>query len=121
MGTIADVLKESLSSVAQQIQFAFIYGSIAKQTDHASSDIDLMLISDTLAYSDVFPLLASIEKKLLRQVNPTIYTTKAWNIKIHNKDRENSFLERVMSQPKIFLLGSEDEFSEFSKNKKFES
>jgi predicted nucleotidyltransferase len=49
---LAVPLREALMPLAPQIQAAFVYGSVAKRQDTVASDIDLMLISDTLTHSD---------------------------------------------------------------------
>lgn len=54
---LANVLREAIIPLREKINIAFIYGSIAKQTDHAQSDIDLMIISDSLSYAEIFTLL----------------------------------------------------------------
>lgn len=38
---LADVLRQALAPIASQIHIAFIYGSIAKQENTASSDVDM--------------------------------------------------------------------------------
>lgn len=43
---LADVLRQALLPVADQLKLALIYGSIAKGREHAGSDVDLLLISD---------------------------------------------------------------------------
>jgi len=105
---LADHLREALKPTASQIAIAFIYGSIAKQEDTASSDVDLMLIGTDLTYSDVFQLLTKAESQLDRKINPTLYTPSEWTRK-YKKD--NHFIKQVMKQPKIFLIGSIDELS----------
>lgn len=102
---ISDVICESLSPAQHSIQYAFIYGSIAKGTDTASSDIDLMIIGDDLAYTDMMNLLMKAEKELQRPINPSIYTLKDFKEKLQ---QENSFLTRIMQQEKITIMGSED-------------
>jgi predicted nucleotidyltransferase len=54
--------------------WAFIYGSIAKGNEHAGSDIDLMLIGENLAYSEVMERLLPLEERLQRTINPTLNT-----------------------------------------------
>ncbi|HSX20802.1 MAG TPA: nucleotidyltransferase domain-containing protein [Gammaproteobacteria bacterium] len=103
---LADVLREELAAVASQIDIAFIYGSIAKQEDTVNSDIDLMLISDTLTYADLFNLLQKAEAQLGRSINPTFYSASDWKQKIK---ASNNFVMQTIKQPKIFLLGNEDE------------
>jgi len=107
---LADVIREVLSPLTQQIHLAFIYGSIAKQVDTASSDIDLMLISDNLTYAEIFQLLESAETKLGRKINPTFYSSAEWTRKYQER---NNFVTQILKQPKIFLIGTEDEFAKF--------
>lgn len=103
---LTDVLKNSLKPIAKQIEIAFIYGSIAKKEDTATSDIDLMIIGKDLTYADVFQLLEEAEKQIGRKVNPTFYSPTEWVRK--NKDG-NNFVTKVMRHPKIFLIGTESE------------
>jgi len=105
---LADVLREALKPVASQIHIAFIYGSVAKQEDTVNSDIDLMLLSDNLTYTDLFQLLQHAESQLGRSVNPTFYSLAEWEQKVKNK---NNFLIQVLKQPKIFLIGTESELA----------
>ena len=103
---LADVLKQALAPIAAQIRIAFIYGSIAKQKDTATSDIDLMLVCDDLTYADLFKLLEKAQGKLGRSIHPTFYSPLEWARKYHAK---NNFLVQIIKQPKIFLIGTEDE------------
>lgn len=103
---LGDTLKAALTPVSNQIQFAFIYGSIASGKDTAKSDIDLMIISDTLSYAEIFQLLEKPQKKLGRQINPTFYSQDEWIKKHKNK---NHFVMQVIKKPKIFLIGKQDE------------
>lgn len=100
---VADVLREALVPFAGRTRAAFVYGSVAKGTDTAESDIDLMVISDGLKYSDVFPALAEVENVVGRKVNPTLYTEDELLRKCEEK---NAFVTRTLEQPKIFLIGS---------------
>ncbi len=49
---LAEPLRAALAPLAPQIKAAFVYGSVAKKEDTASSDIDLMLVSDSLSFAD---------------------------------------------------------------------
>lgn len=103
---LADVLRTALKDVADRIRIAFVFGSVAKGTDTAASDIDLMVVADEISYTDLFEGLATAEQMLGRKVNPTLYTPAALAEKIR---AENNFVLRVLSQPKIFLIGGEHE------------
>ena len=109
---LRDVLQEILQPISSQILIAFIYGSIARQEDTATSDIDLMLIADNFSYSDIFPLLEKAETKLGRHVNPTCYSRDEWKRK---QKSGNNFINQVILQPKIFLIGTESDFEQFRK------
>ncbi len=101
---VAIPLREALTPLDDQIQASFVYGSVAKQTDTASSDIDLLILSDSLSYADVMASLTTIEEQLGRQVNPTIYSSKDLS---RRYSEGNSFVVRVLAQPKIWLKGDE--------------
>ena len=90
---------------AGAIVAAFVYGSVAKGTDRAKSDIDVLVLSDTLSYADLFEALQLAEALIGRAVNPTVMTPAQWRTK---RGRRDSFVARVGSQPKVFLIGSED-------------
>jgi predicted nucleotidyltransferase len=96
-------LKESLEPFAHKIDTAFVYGSVAKGTDTARSDIDLMVIGKDLDYSGLYSALQDAERKLSRKVSPTFLSPKDWNRKAAEK---GSFINKISAQPKIFVLGS---------------
>jgi predicted nucleotidyltransferase len=102
---LAGPLREALAPLAARIRAAFVYGSIAKREDTATSDIDLMLISDDLAYSELYAHLEAVSQRLGRTVNPTIYTPQELAERVTRKE---SFTTRVLSQPKVWLIGGDD-------------
>jgi predicted nucleotidyltransferase len=102
---LVEPLQQALAPLARGIRAAFIYGSVAKRQDTASSDVDLMVVSDKVTYTDLYGALEPVSQHLVRTVNPTIYTTKELAQRIESGE---SFIKRVMGQPKIWLIGSED-------------
>ena len=110
---IADALRQALKPVDNQLQIAFVYGSIAKGTDVSDSDIDLMLVGFDLAYGDVIELLMPVELSLARSINPTIYTPEEF----YSRLMEGSgFLGRVKDQPKLMIKGVIDDVGKSSSN-----
>lgn len=99
---LADVLRAALAPLAPQIEQAFVFGSIAKQQDTAESDVDLLVVSDTLGYGDVFGALEVASQTLGRRVNPALYTAADFSARLQG---DNAFINRVMQQPKIWLIG----------------
>ncbi|MDZ4360312.1 MAG: nucleotidyltransferase domain-containing protein, partial [Variovorax sp.] len=102
---LADVLRTALAPLAPQIERAFVFGSIAKQQDTAQSDVDLLVVSDTLGYGDVFAALESASQTLGRTINPALYTAADFRARLQG---DNAFINRVMQQPKIWLIGQEE-------------
>jgi predicted nucleotidyltransferase len=104
---LAEPLREALAPLASRIVAAFVYGSVAKRQDTAASDIDLMVVSDDLTYADVFGALET-DTKLGRAVNPTVYSRKD----LAKRAKEgNAFVTRVLAQPKVWVIGTEDDLS----------
>ena len=107
---LADIIRQALQAdnsflADDSIQYAFIYGSIAKGEETAQSDIDLMVIGDDIAYADMMNLLIPIEKELQRPINPSIYTLESFKKKLNEK---NNFIIQVLKQEKISLIGDAD-------------
>ena len=103
---LADVLRVALAPLAEQIAAAFIYGSVARQQDTAHSDVDVMIVSSTLGYGEVFGALESATVALGRKVNPTLYTPADWAKRF---EQDSAFVTRVWQQPKIWLIGTEEQ------------
>jgi predicted nucleotidyltransferase len=103
---LVDVLRASLAPLAQQIEGAFIFGSVAKNKDTAQSDIDLFVITQHLTYREFFSALEPATGRLGLVVNPTIYS----RIEFEKRLREgNAFVKRVMAQPKLWIIGDDSE------------
>lgn len=103
---VADVMRAALAPGEKKISAAFVYGSVAKGDDTATSDIDLMIVSDTLTYADVFAALEKSASRLGRSINPTVYSTRELAKRIK---QDNAFITRVLAQPKIWLIGEESD------------
>ncbi len=101
---LADVLRAGLAPLATRIRAAFVYGSVAKGQDTASSDIDLLVVSEHLTYPDLFTALESAGAQLGRKVNPTVYSSKELASRVK---QGNAFVKRILTQPKIWVIGGE--------------
>jgi len=103
---LVEPLHQALVPLEEGIALAFVYGSVAKRRDTAASDIDLMIVSDTLTYADIFAALEETATQLGRPVNPTVYSRDEFEKRI-NKD--NVFVKRVLAQPKLWVIGQESD------------
>lgn len=103
---LAEPLRDALKPVASDIRAAFVYGSVAKAIDQATSDIDLMVVSDNLSYGEVFGALDKVSGTLGRNVNPTVYSAAEFS---KRATTENAFITRVLEGPKVWVIGSEND------------
>lgn len=103
---LLEPLKKALKPYQSKIEFAFVYGSIAKGTDIAKSDIDLMIIGEQITYGDIFLALQNAEKTLQRPINPNLMTPDEWRQRRSNK---SAFVTKILEQPKMFVLGTDNE------------
>lgn len=105
---LAEPLREALAPLARRITAAFVYGSVAKKQDTAKSDIDLMVVSDSLSYADLFTVLEEATQRLGRSVNPTVYSRKELDKRVR---ADNAFVRRVLAQPKLWVIGEEHDLA----------
>jgi DNA-binding transcriptional ArsR family regulator len=104
---LKDVLAECLEGLRSRIDVAFVYGSVAREDERASSDIDLMVIGD-VGLSELAPALKDAEARLLRPVNPSVYRAEEVVEKLR---AGHHFLGTVMGGPKLFIVGGEDDLA----------
>lgn len=105
---IADVVRAALAPLRDMIDTAFVYGSVARNEHHSSSDIDVFLLGGILLSQLALPL-SSVEKKLGRQVSTTIFDRKEFASRVEKRDH---FILKVLTSPKIFLIGDEARLKE---------
>ena len=101
LGTVP-VLREALQALLPSLQSAWVYGSVAKQTDTAQSDIDVMLVGEGLQLSQVLSALEPAEAQLGRKINPSCYSPQEFE---RRRAEPDSFVQRVLSQPVLPLIG----------------
>jgi predicted nucleotidyltransferase len=103
---LTQVIHEALAPLAKRIHLAFIFGSVASGTENSSSDVDLMMVSDTVSLMDLIPSIRHAEDELGREVNPSLYSVEEFRRKLAEGQ---NFLATVVGGPKIFVIGDEDE------------
>jgi predicted nucleotidyltransferase len=103
---LADVIRGALDSFADRIQWAFIYGSIARSEEHAASDVDLLILGG-VNLAEVSSPLRRAEESLGRAVNPIVYKADQFARKVQSK---HHFAVDVLRSKKLFLIGDAREF-----------
>src|SRR2546423_1717743 len=71
---IVQPLRAALQPIAKQIELAFVFGSLAKGDERADSDLDLLIVSDSITYPEAYEALQEAERVVARPVNPTVMT-----------------------------------------------
>lgn len=108
---VVDVLRAALEPLWSQVELAFVYGSLAKGTEQAGSDIDLLVVGALPSNAQLLETLLPTHTQLGRVVNPTLYTPDEFAQRVRDG---KSFIMRVLEQPKIFVKGSEHDITKLS-------
>jgi predicted nucleotidyltransferase len=111
---LADVLRQALEPLAGKVKAAFVYGSMARGDERAGSDVDLMVVGEA-RLSEVVQALAPAHEVLRREINPNVYRTAEFSEKLAEAE---PFLQRVMQDRKIYLIGREDDFRQSPSHRK---
>ena len=111
---VVDVLRDSLAPLADKIAVAFVYGSVASGAERRTSDIDVMVVG-TVSFEEVVRVLHRSQKSLRREINPNIYGPAEFRKKMKEK---GSFLARILKEPKLFVIGKENDIRKLGQNRK---
>ncbi len=99
---VVDVLADALAPIADGIDTAFVFGSMASGKETAGSDVDVLVIGD-VTFSEVANALYPAQDLLQREINPKVYSKEEWIQMQKNKD---AFVKDVVVKPKLFILGA---------------
>jgi len=100
------MLSDALAPLVPRLRASWVFGSVAKQTDTAASDVDVMVIGDDLTLREVLEHLLPVEKELGRKINPTCYSVAEF---ASRRSEPDSFVSRVLAQPILPLIGELNE------------
>ncbi len=106
---VPQILREALGEEA--IAIAFIFGSYASETENCGSDIDLMLLG-SIKLREAVSRLSGVTETISREINPHVFTTSEWT---QRRKKCDHFVMTVARQPKLFLVGDEDELERLAK------
>ena len=112
---IAEVLKDNFKE--KGIEVAFIYGSYAKGEESLLSDIDLMVIGD-ISSKELSSILSKPKKELMREINYVVFSLNEFINKATQKDH---FINSVLKDKKIYIIGSEDELKRLIKSRQIKA
>ncbi len=101
---IEHTLREGLKGI-KRIGIGIIYGSVASGEDTGNSDVDVLLIGNP-DMDHLVKNIQEIEKEVGRDINYVLYTPEEYRLK---KKAENTFIMDVLRNPRIYVIGSEDD------------
>ncbi len=102
---LVDILKEALIH-SDAIKYAFVFGSVAKKEETATSDIDLMIVGN-LGLRQLTKMLSGLSDKLHREINPHCLNEQDF---IRRKKIGEPFINRICEEARLFIIGDEHDF-----------
>ena len=103
---VGDVLRSALVPLAERIQLAFIYGSIARGDETRGSDLDILVVGD-ITFAEVVSVISPLQETLSREINPSVYPLNEFRSKV---SAGQHFINTVLEAPKVFVIGDNNEF-----------
>lgn len=96
---LTETLAQALEPLRSQITEAFVFGSVASQTDRADSDIDLMVIG-FVPLLDLMEVIASLEFKIGRQIHVNLHDEQQWL----QLSKQDPLIKNILQSPTITVL-----------------
>jgi len=102
---VTEVVRCALEPLEGKIDWAFVFGSLARGKETATSDIDLLIIGEA-GFAEVVSVLYPVQATLGRELNPKIYRKEEW---ARMKTAKDAFVTEVLAKPRMDVIGSGDE------------
>ncbi len=103
---LLDQVMAHLKPHAAEIDYAFIYGSMANGRFNADSDIDLLIIGKVRP-RQMSPLFTALREQLGREINAAIFPMAEFADKVRMRDH---FISKLIDDSLLFVIGEEHEF-----------
>jgi predicted nucleotidyltransferase len=100
---LADIIREALLPLSAALTAAFVFGSVARGEERAGSDVDICIVG-SVSFTEAVLALADMRLQLGREINPVVMSHEQFITKLSAGEH---FVSRIMSEPKIFLIGTE--------------
>jgi len=101
---LLDVLKKALAA-DETIRVAFVFGSLARQEEKPSSDIDLMVIGE-LGLRRLTGLLSGVTAQVGREINPHVMDAEEF---VRRCETGDHFVKQLLVSQRIFIKGDQNE------------
>lgn len=105
---VVPALREALAPLIAQIRVALVFGSMARGTPSAGSDVDVLVLG-SVGFAELAQALYPLHDALGREVNPVLYTPDEFANRVRTGD---AFARDLLAKPKLFVKGDDHEFAE---------
>lgn len=99
---VRTMIRNAFASLEEHVRFAAIYGSTAKHTDHAKSDIDLLVVGD-LSLARILDVLHPLEDVFAREISVRLYSPDDFRQRLNDRQ---GFITGVINGPLDVLIGN---------------
>lgn len=103
-------LREALAPLAGRIRVALVFGSVARGTQSAGSDVDLLVIGE-VGFAELVQALYPLQQSLQREINPVLYAAAEFRRRTQGGE---AFVRQFPDQPNVFLIGDKDDLAELA-------
>jgi predicted nucleotidyltransferase len=107
---VRDTIRSALAMLGSKVEVAFVYGSVARHEEQPNSDVDVAVLGEA-SFSQVVAALSVAQRTLGREINPTVFPPSEFRLKVADG---NHFLKRVLSEKKLFVIGTQDELAKLA-------
>ncbi|WP_237710271.1 nucleotidyltransferase domain-containing protein [Rhodanobacter fulvus] len=104
------VLREALLPLVGNINVALVFGSMARGTQSAGSDIDLLVIGE-VRFAELAQALYPAQQALQREINPVLYAPTEFRRRAGEGD---AFIRQFLDKPNVFLRGGKDDLAKLA-------
>ena len=108
---VGAALQAALAPLADRIDLAVIYGSIARGEEHRESDVDVLVVGK-VTFAEVVSSFSEVQKTIGREINPTVYPLSEFRSKLA---AGHHFLNTVLRGPMLFLIGEKRDLAGLAK------
>ena len=95
---LAERLRAVLKPFGKRVQQAFVFGSVAMNTDRHDSDIDLMVVG-TVTLMKLNDVLAPLEAELGRKIHVNLYAPREWE-----QAKRDKVITAMLAEPILRIL-----------------
>lgn len=110
---VASQLQKALVPMADQIELAFVFGSLPRGDATSQSDIDVIIVGNTTLH-DIVKVLSPLQETIGREINPTVYSAEEFSSKAI---QGHHFVRSILQEPKWFLIGDQNELEKLAQQR----